>query len=427
MRKASAVLIWVVAGISAGRGVARAAGEHGGESGEDAETLLVAQLEEVLPATPPSRPTKLLRGAERLGDQLRRKIATTNPDGALGIPAAKERCVLGILMAHAGDLPRAQLLLGACLAPDVGGELRERGGQTRAVVARALRKSALSPVDLDTNPTGWLVTVEGFPEAMVAMPYTPWLPAGKHVLRFAPSAAALRAGGAAVITRELQVTAHSRGSLFVEAPAPSRKPVGTVKVSFEQEAAIEAPHAGPPPPHKHESMLPDRYRKGLGVAMPDEPAAAPRRAVMALQLGGGWQAPTDARVASATTRLAAHGRVALASRLFVELGVDWTHRFDDGAGRGDPMVDLPAPPPADSDTFGALLGARAVLWQPAELSLLAALRGRLESDEEARAGGVLQLEAHPVASWPIALGGAVELERGQRSYSAFAAVELWTN
>jgi hypothetical protein len=434
MRKASAVLVWVAAGLTSG-GAASAAGGGGADGGghsddasaaadEEAEARLVAQLAEVLPETPPARPARLRRGAERLAEQLRHKIAATSPDGAPGIPAADERCALGVLAAHAGDLPRAQLLLAACLAPDVGGELRERGGQSRAKLARALRKSELSPVDLDTNPSGWLATVEGFPEAMVMMPYTPWLPPGKHVLRFAPSAAALRAGGAAVITRELELARHSRGSLFVEAPVAPRQAVGTGTVTFEDEAALEAPHAGPPPPEKHRSMLPERYRKGLGVAMPEEPAPAARAAALVLQAGGGWQAPTDARRAGPTTRLAAQGRVAFAPRLFVELGVDWTHRFGDGDGDGDGMDDAPR---AAGDAFGALLGARAVLWRPAELSLLAALRGRLESGADARGGGLVQLEARPVARWPLAVGGAVELERGRRSYSAFAAVELWAN
>lgn len=347
--------------------------------------------------------------------------AMAAPSAASPLPDVELRCALGVLHAHAGELSRAQLHLAACEQPTVCAPLRERGARAQAAVARALRaSSALSPLDLGTTPPGWVVTVEEFPESLVVTPHTLWLPAGPHRLRFAATAAALAAGGPDVIARPITTERHARAAVFVEAPVAVRKEPGTGKVSFEEDVVREPQQTTRPPPEKHRSLLPARYRRGLEARASVEEVEDRGRTVLAVQLGAGrLTGDFDSRTAS---RLALHGRVGFTARWSLELGVDWTHRFDEAAAMND-AEDAAA---LDADAFGALLGARLLLWNPAQLSTLVALRGRLEGGDRARAGGVVQLEARPLPRWPLALGAAFELEEDARSYSAFAAVELWS-
>jgi hypothetical protein len=339
------------------------------------------------------------------------------------LPDVELRCALGVLHAHAGELARAQLHLAACDQPSVCEALRERGGRAQAAVARALRASALSPLDIDAKPSGWLATVEEFPESLVVTPHTLWLPAGLHRLRFAASAAALAANGPGVIARPITTERHARAAVFVEAPVVARKEPGTGVVSFEEDVVREPPQTTRPAPEKHRSLLPARYRRGLTATAAVEEVDDRGRTALAIQLGAGRL--TGDLPSVTASRLAAHGRVGFTARWSVELGVDWTHRFDEAGAMPDDADDR-ADDRLGADAFGALLGARLLLWEPARLSALAALRGRLESADSARAGATLQLEARPLPRWPLALGAAFELEEGGRSYSAFAAVELWS-
>ncbi len=336
-------------------------------------------------------------------------VAPPLPDGEL-------RCALGVLHAHAGELPRAQLHLAACQQPTVCEPLRERGARAQSAVARALRASTLSPLDLGTTPPGWIVTVEEFPESLIVAPYTVWLPAGPHRLRFAATARALAAGGPDVIARQITTERHARAAVFVEAPVVVRKEPGTGLVSFEEDVVREPPQTTRPAPEKHRTMMPPRYRRGLYARAPVEKIEDRGRTALSVQLGAGrLTGDFGSRTAA---RLALHGRVGFTARWSLELGVDWTHRFDEAAAMDEPAI--------DANAFGALLGARLLLWRSAQLSALAALRGRLESGDRARAGGVLQLEARPLPRWPLVFGAAFELEEDARSYSAFAAVELWS-
>lgn len=338
---------------------------------------------------------------------------------ATPLPDVELRCALGVLHAHAGELSRAQLHLAACEQPAVCEPLRERGARAQSAVARALRASTLSPLDLGTTPSGWVVTVEEFPDSLIVTPHTMWLPAGPHRLRFAATAKALAAGGPDVIARQVTTERHARAAVFVEAPVVVRKEPGTGKVSFEEDAVREPQQTTRPPPEKHRSMLPARYRRGLDARAPVEEVEDRGGTALSLQAGAGRLTGDFASLTA--SRLALHGRVGFTARWSIELGVDWTHRFAEASA-----MDGAEDTALDADAFGALLGVRLLLWKPAQLSTLAALRGRLEGGDRARAGGVLQLEARPLPRWPLSLGAAFELEEDARSYSAFAAVELWS-
>lgn len=363
--------------------------------------------------------------------QLAREVAALRaglaapPDAVAdqALPRAAERCALGVLYAHAGELPMAQLHLAACAQPGVGPSLRQRGDEAEAAVARALRKTSLATIDISTTPPGWLGALDAHPEALFVTPITLWLPAGAHPVRLAPSRRALEEGGAEVVRREIKAEPHRRGTLFVEAPQrPARAP-GTGVVKFDEEAALEPPQTTRPPPEKHRPLIPERYRRGLGVTA-EEVREAEHRGLLALQLGVGRMSPRGEGPSASATRLALHARAAFGERWFLELGVDWAHHFEP-AGAGEPSEAQPGELATSGDAFGALLGARVMLWRPGGVSLLAGLRGRLEGERDARGGAALQLEGKPLPRWPLALGAAAEVENGLRVVSAYAAWELW--
>lgn len=381
---------------------------------------IVAAIEavagEAAPSGKPATGARARRIQEAI-EPLREQVMATNREGDENL-FVEQRCALGILHAHAGELARAQLHLAVCAWSQVGELLRERGADAQAAVSRALRKSALSPIDVSTTPPGWVAIVDDFPEAVFLTPFTLWLPAGPHRVHFARTMTSLRSGGDQVITRELTAKSGKRGTLFVEEPAAPVKAPGTGVIKFDEEVALEPPQTTRPPPEKHRPLIPARYRRGLN-ATAEEVRESEHRGLLAVQLGAGRMAPTDGSVTATATRIGVHARAAFASRWFLELGVDWAHHFAP-TGTGAEMQLS-----SSGDAFGALLGARVMLWRPGGLSFLGAVRGRIESDADTRGGVELQLEGKPLRRWPLAIGASVELENGLNTVSAFAALELW--
>jgi hypothetical protein len=381
---------------------------------------MVAVIEAVAGKQAPSgKPATGARARRIQGaiEPLSEQVIATNREGEEA-RFVEQRCALGILHAHAGELARAHLHLALCDWSEVDEPLRERGADAQAAVARALRKSDLSPIDVSTTPPGWVAVVDDFPEAVFLTPFTLWLPAGAHRVRFARAMTSLRSGGDQVIIRELTTKNGKRGTLFVEEPAAPVTTPGTGVIKFDEEVALEPPQTTRPPPEKHRPLIPARYRRGLN-ATAEEVRESEHRGLLALQLGAGRMAPTDDSATATATRVGVHARAAFGSRWFLELGFDWAHHFEPG-GTGAEM-ELSS----SGDAFGALLGARVMLWRPGGLSFLGAVRGRLERAADPRGGVELQLEGKPVPRWPLAIGASVELENGMNTVSAFAAVELW--
>jgi hypothetical protein len=413
MKQALASLICGCAAI----GTAAPTAEAGDASGPaTVEAAAGAAAPSGKPATG-ARARRIQQAIAPLREQLM-KDARGEATGAEGLSLVEQRCAIGILYAHAGELARGQLHLAACERPELGEPLRERGSEAQAAVARALRKSTLSPIDISTTPVGWVATVEDFPEGVFVTPIALWLPAGPHRLHFAPTMSALRGGGPEVLTRELTTKRDTRGTLFVEAPAAANKTPRTEVANFNEEVALEPPQTTRPAPEKHRPLIPPRYGRGLNATAEEVPVSE-HRGLLAVQLGGGRMAPTDGSTTAAVTRIGVHGRAAFAERWFLEIGLDWAHHFEP-SGTGAAMQLS-----SSGDAFGALLGARVMLWRPGGLSLLAAARGRIEREADTRGGAELQLEGKPLPRWPLAIGASVELENGLTTVSAFAALELW--
>jgi hypothetical protein len=309
MKQLLVLVFGLSAALAAGTGApAHAAGATAAGDAPASEEALLPRIADVLGAERAGkapRPEKPLTGAtarhlrqtltawrERL---LASATAAASPSGATAsgparaiagaapaaLPDAALRCALGVLHAHAGELARAQLHLAACALIAEAAPLRQRGDQAQAAVSRALRASSLSPLDLATAAPGWVATVEGYAEGACLTPCTLWLPAGKHRLRLAPTAAAL-ASGRGAITRQFVAERGNRGAIFVEAPPPPPGAAGTGFVDLAEEVALEAPQTTRPAPEKHRSIMPDRYRRGLspstGAPSPGATSAAPARA-----------------------------------------------------------------------------------------------------------------------------------------------------
>ncbi len=286
MKQALVLASLVGAALAAGSSTAAQAAEATSVEGSLTADPLSQKIDEALGATSASparapRPDKPPTGAAAkrlkqaigaLREQLLAATASASADSGGPLPGAELRCALGILHAHAGELPRAQLHLAACALLPEAAPLRERGESAHSAVARALRASSLSPLDVSTAEPGWATSVESFAEAACLTPCTLWLPAGKHKLSLAPTAAAL-AAGRGVTTRQFTAERGNRGAIFVEAPPPPPGKAGTGFVDLTAEAVLEAPMTTRPAPEKHRTLMPLRYRRGLspGATGPVQP------------------------------------------------------------------------------------------------------------------------------------------------------------
>lgn len=345
------------------------------------------------------------RGRARAATALRTALAATKAEQP-GLPGAALRCALGLVLE---SLHVARRHLAACDEPSVPQALRERGEQRRAELDGKLRHSELAPFDLSSEEPGWLGALDDAPEAWFPLPHTAWLPDGKYVLHLAPSAAALAAGGGE--RRALVAEAGKRGAVHVAPPRQRAVKTGPAVIDLGEDAVLEAPNAGPPPPEPHRSLLPGKYQRGLRASA-EAQAAAPERGALTVLIGAG--SARSARAHGETMRLALAARAVVHPRLAVELGLDGHHAF---ASSMEPSA----------SGLGAAAGVRALLWPPHQLTLLVAARGRIELREgnELHGGALTQLTARPLRSWPLLLGAEAELEPTWQALSAVLAVELW--
>ena len=198
-----------------------------------------------------------IAAAERIAHTGQRRDAIARLRGALGRTDTPERrCVLGVWYADTADLPRAHLYLSACSrAGDPG--LRQRGEVLLRKVAKQLAATELSPIEVVTQPVGARVEIDALPGDWFMAPQQVWVGAGRHRIKATGSA------GAAA-TSEVTVADGNRALVQLDLQAAAPPTAGAGRIDFSADGAPAPVHAGPPPPVKHDSLLPAKYRKGLG-------------------------------------------------------------------------------------------------------------------------------------------------------------------
>ena len=292
------------------------------------------------------------------------------------------RCARGERFAQAGDLPRAALYLDGCT-----GEAAERSA---AEVARKLRASQLSALNVVAGAASVAFETDAMPGEPLATPATIWAKAGTYTIR----------ANGRVVAQTLP--AHARATVVLSEPAHVAAPTAG-NVNFNDEPT-DPPVSGPPPAVKHPSLLPCKYEGcdthgGEVLADPfargaDHTPAHPPRARLGVRVG-----------------LAGSERIAPSFALAGRLALPWqdaaAHPFE-LALRADG-----SPRERDAMRFtdlGLSLGVARVLAAPdaAWLSLAVALRGDL------RAGA-------PTSLARTALGATAELELELRALPATLA------
>jgi hypothetical protein len=187
------------------------------------------------------------------------------------------RCSLG--QAYAGnDDARAAIYLASCQAPEVGDVDRERGASLAAATERRLLASGHVRIAINASRPGVWVTLDGSPVDEVQAPAEIWQLPGVH--RYT----AMVAGR--VLASVLDVQPGSPASVLFELPAEAPPETATVDFSEGDEPA-EGGVAGPPPDRPHESLLPEKMRRGVETTrapsddgpLRDQPIALRRRTV----------------------------------------------------------------------------------------------------------------------------------------------------
>lgn len=174
--------------------------------------------------------------------------------GAVASGEPDRICGAALDLATARELVRASLLLDACAGlPERAAAVRT----ARAAVDKAAARDEWSPVEIVLVGKGAAtatVAIDAFP----GIPFAEgaWkLPAGTYHLT------ATTAGGET--TYDLVLAANSRALVMIEPPLPPGPAAnGVIDFGADDGAPLDAPIAGPPVV-KHESLLPERYRKGM--------------------------------------------------------------------------------------------------------------------------------------------------------------------
>jgi hypothetical protein len=178
-------------------------------------------------------------------------------------PAAVDVCSAGLAHERAGALPRAFVELTQCTAhPSAAGE-------APAALARIKKKLAAgdyAPISFSLRPTTAVVRIAPFTDgAPLRDPHELWLPFGRHTyVASAPGYAEMRG--------EIVVDSTARMHLQVELEAMSgATPSRSVDFADEGPSVGEPIVVADPKPKKMPSLIPERFRRGLG------PDAAGRR------------------------------------------------------------------------------------------------------------------------------------------------------
>lgn len=341
------------------------------------------------------------------------------------------RCTLGAIYARRGDLTRGGLYLAGCeylaLPDDIAAPVQKLARET----LRKLRDGDLASIHV-VSPEGAVVECTALPGEPFTVPATLYVKPGRYEV-----SATLNGQRVAI---PVAAEARKRSPVVLALPV-EKQPVAQQdqQVSFDDEALADQETA-PPPPQKHPTLIPKKYRPetaardpleapaedddgGGGLGRLDDPLAArttarpPRRQWLGVRLGGGMF--DDGRAAARPgVALALTARHALRDQSgpFLSGRVDWTRRG------GDPEMG------ASIDALAASAGAGVTLLHRGALALaiLGQLRGELRLDtaraEEAvrraglgaAAGVELALPATPITAGLRFEQGITELVDGAR-------------
>ncbi|HVV86851.1 MAG TPA: hypothetical protein VHE35_27625 [Kofleriaceae bacterium] len=184
-------------------------------------------------------------------DELAAAVATGDPVAA---------CKAAIAAAQAGDLARASLVVPACdpavtTVPALAADAR----RARIAISHAASAQGWSPVEVVVRPAAAVatVTVDAFPGLPVAVGRH-LLPAGHY--RFTAH------GAQGDVGYDLALDADSRALVLLDVPPPPAA-AGNGVLDFT-DGEPTATVAGPPPKIDHGSLLPERFRRGLGKTPP---------------------------------------------------------------------------------------------------------------------------------------------------------------
>ncbi len=177
------------------------------------------------------------------------------PDVAAAVASgdATRLCKTAIELGKAGDHVRAGLLVGACERVSADAVLADEAKKTRIAVSRAATAGDWSKVELVIKTEGATAIIDAYPE--IPLTAGTWrLPPGTYLVT------ARTSGGA---TGSELVLKEGNRSLVVLEPPPAPPPVRHKTVDFTTGEPMPPPVVGPPR-IEHESLIPERYRKGLG-------------------------------------------------------------------------------------------------------------------------------------------------------------------
>jgi hypothetical protein len=178
------------------------------------------------------------------------------PDVAAAVASgdATRICKTAIELGKLGDHVRAGLLVGACEGVTAdNAALADDARKTRIAISKAATAGEWSKVELVIKTEGATATIDTYSEiTLVAGAYR--LPPGTYHVIARTSAGAT---GSEITLKD------GNRQLVVLAPPAAPPPVRHKTVDFTDGEPLPPPHAGPPV-IKNESLIPDRYRKGLG-------------------------------------------------------------------------------------------------------------------------------------------------------------------
>ena len=195
--------------------------------------------------------------------------------GAAAQPAgqAADFCALGLAHEKAGLMVRAHLALSRCLAGRA--TPADRQAAARAALRRvraALEDGDHAPVAFSVKPPGAVLHIQPYTsDAPLAAPHEIWLPPGTH--RYTVSAP-----GHDDLAGAITVGGRERILLPVTLRPTAPAGTGSSSIDFGEDGpAVDEPIITPDPrPKKHESLLPERFRRGLEARGPQR-ARQPRR------------------------------------------------------------------------------------------------------------------------------------------------------
>lgn len=251
------------------------------------------------------------------------------------------RCDQGADFARKKDLPRAALYLEGCTS--------DEHTRLRADVTHKLDESKLSAITIVTTPEGMVAETDAMPGERFPTPATVWTKAGEYTINVAPDAATLDAGKG--ITTRASIDPFSRRTVILNMPSKKATEPKAGKVDFNDEPEEQSTHKGPPPAHKFDPILPDKYRKkrpGSGGPFIDDPLAVGGDSDIAWRLGariGGGVALRDSS-SLASVSVAAIAARSLAGPVALQTRLGWTRRDVDSialeVGIGVRLASTPA-------------------------------------------------------------------------------------